>query len=92
MIWGQPVVYEIPQLTQATLFIMGANDHNAPGRAYAPDALKAKMGDNARLAQELASHMKQAKVEVIPNIGHLVHLEAVDRFNGLVLSFLNGPR
>jgi pimeloyl-ACP methyl ester carboxylesterase len=92
MIWGQPVVYEIPQLTQPTLFIMGANDHNAPGRAYAPDPVKPKMGDNARLAQDLAAHMKQAKVEVIPNVGHLVHLEAVDRFNALMLSFLNAPR
>jgi pimeloyl-ACP methyl ester carboxylesterase len=91
-IWGEPVVYEIPLLPQPVLFIMGANDHNAPGRAYAPEAVRAKMGDNARLAQDLAVRMKQARVEVFEGIGHVVHLEAKDRFNASVLSFLGGQR
>jgi pimeloyl-ACP methyl ester carboxylesterase len=91
-IWGQPVVYEIPLLTQPTLFIMGGNDHNAPGRAYAPESVRAKMGDNARLARELAPRMKDGKVIVFDGIGHLVQLEAKDRFNAAVLSFLNNGR
>jgi len=91
-IWGEPVVYEIPLLAQPVLFIMGANDHNAPGRAYAPEAVRAKMGDNARLAQDLAARMKQARVEVFEGIGHVVHLEAKERFNASVLSFLGGQR
>ena len=91
-IWGQPVVYEIPLLTQPTLFIMGGNDHNAPGRAYAPESVRAKMGDNARLARELAPRMKDGKVIVFDGIGHLVQLEAKDRFNAAMLSFLNAGR
>jgi pimeloyl-ACP methyl ester carboxylesterase len=35
--------------------------------------------------------MKNAKVEVFDGIGHLVQLEAKDRFNASVLSFLNAP-
>jgi proline iminopeptidase len=92
MIYGQPVVYEIPLLPQPTLFIMGANDHNAPGRAYAPEALRPKMGDNAHLAQALAARMKQGSIQVFEGIGHLVHLEAEDRFNAAMLSFLNTGR
>ena len=92
MIYSQPVVYEIPLLTQPTLFIMGANDHNAPGRPYAPEALRPKMGDNAQLAQALAARMKSAKVEVFEGVGHLVHLEAKDRFNAVALSFLNAQQ
>jgi pimeloyl-ACP methyl ester carboxylesterase len=88
MIYGEPVVYEIPLLKQPTLFIMGGNDHNAPGRAYAPEALRPLMGDNAKLAQALARRMPNGKAEVIPGVGHLVFLEAPDQFNGLMLSFL----
>ena len=89
MIYSQPVVYEIPLLTVPTLFIMGANDHNAPGRPYAPEALRSKMGENAELARGLAARMKDAKVQVFEGVGHLVHLEAKDRFNAAMLSFLN---
>jgi len=92
MIYSQPVVYEIPQLAQPVLFIMGANDHNAPGRPFAPEALRAKMGENAELAKGLAARMTNAKVEVFAGIGHLVHLEAKDRFNKAMLSFLDSGR
>ena len=89
MIWSQPVVYEIPLVQQPVLFIMGGNDRNAPGRAFAPMELRARMGDNARLARELAGRMPNGKVEVYEGIGHLVHMEAVDRFNASMLSFLS---
>ena len=92
MIWGQPVVYEIPLVQQPVLFIMGGNDRNAPGRGFAPMELRARMGDNTRLARELAARMPNGKVEVYEGIGHLVHMEAVSRFNASVLAFLNAQR
>jgi len=67
---------------------MGADDHNAPGRANAPEALRAEMGHNAALAEALAKQMPDARVEVIPNAGHLVFLEARERYDALVLDFL----
>ncbi|MGJ5181430.1 alpha/beta fold hydrolase [Bradyrhizobium oligotrophicum] len=88
MIYREPVVHEIPLLTQPTLFIMGADDHNAPGRPNAPDALKAKMGQNAELARTLAGRMRDGRTEVIANAGHLVFLEAPDRYDALLLDFL----
>lgn len=91
MIWREPVVYEIPLLTHNVLFVMGENDHLAPGRDFAPEELRAKMGQNARLAQDLAAKMKQARVEVFEGMGHLPHLEAPERFNELVLEFLATP-
>jgi len=69
MIYREPVVHEIPLITQPTLFIMGADDHNAPGRANAPEALRPRMGQNAELAKALAAKMPDANVEVIPNAG-----------------------
>jgi pimeloyl-ACP methyl ester carboxylesterase len=67
---------------------MGADDHNAPGRANAPEALRAKMGNNAELARGLAAQMPNARAEVIPDTGHLVFLEARETYDALLLGFL----
>ena len=88
-IWGQPVVHEIPLVKAPTLFVMGANDRNAPGKAFAPPELRANMGDNTGHARALAARMPNGRAEVINNVGHLVHMEATDMFNGLVLDFLD---
>src|SRR6266478_3859994 len=88
LIYREPVVHEIPLLTQPTLFIMGADDHNAPGRANAPEALRPKMGQNAALAQALAARMPDAHAEVISNAGHIVFLDAPAKYDELLLGFL----
>jgi pimeloyl-ACP methyl ester carboxylesterase len=88
MIYREPVVHEIPLVTQPTLFIMGADDHNAPGKANAPEALRPKMGQNAELAKAVVAKMPNASAVVIPNTGHLVFLDAPLKFNELMLGFL----
>ncbi|MBV9460582.1 MAG: alpha/beta hydrolase [Bradyrhizobium sp.] len=88
MIYREPVVHEIPLISQPTLFIMGADDHNAPGRPNAPEPLRPKMGHNAELAKALAALMPNARAEVIPDTGHLVFLEARQKYDELMLGFL----
>ncbi len=88
LIYREPVAHEIPLITRPTLFIMGADDHNAPGKPSAPEPLRAMMGQNAELARKLAAEMPSARAEVLPNTGHLVFLEAPDRYRELVLDFL----
>jgi len=88
MIYREPVVHEIPLVVVPTLFIMGADDHNAPGKPNAPEALRPKMGQNADLAKALAPKMMNGSAEVIENAGHLVFLDAPAKFNALLLSFL----
>ncbi len=88
MIYREPVVHEIPLVEAPTLFIMGADDHNAPGKPNAPEALRPKMGHNADLAKALATQMPSGRAEVIENAGHLVFLDAPAKFNDLMLAFL----
>jgi pimeloyl-ACP methyl ester carboxylesterase len=88
MIYREPVVHEIPLITQPVLFVMGADDHNAPGRPNAPEQLRPLMGHNAELAQALAARMSNARAEVIPDTGHLAFLEARAKFDELMLGFL----
>jgi pimeloyl-ACP methyl ester carboxylesterase len=89
LIYREPVAHEIPLLTLPTLFVMGADDRNAPGRPNAPEALRPKMGQNAELAKAFAAKMPNARAEVIPGTGHLVFLEARQKFDELMLAFLN---
>ena len=88
MIYREPVAHEIPLVTQPTLFVMGARDHNAPGRPFAPPELRPKMGENAKLAEELAGRMPKGRAVVFEEAGHMVHLDAGPRFNETVLQFL----
>ena len=88
MIYREPVAHEIPLVTVPTLFIMGADDHNAPGKQTAPESLRGKMGQNADLARALVAKMPNARAEVIENAGHLVFLDAPAKFNELMLAFL----
>ncbi|BAL76140.1 alpha/beta fold hydrolase [Bradyrhizobium cosmicum] len=88
MIYREPVAHEVALVSEPTLFIMGADDHNAPGRPLAPEALRARMGQNAELAKALAAKMPNARAEVIPDTGHLVFLEAPEKYKALVLGFL----
>ncbi len=92
MIYREPVVHEIPLVEQPTLFIMGGNDHNAPGRPFAPPEVRPRMGHNPELAQGLAAQMRAARVAIVPGIGHLVHLEAAQQFNEMLLRFLGEAR
>lgn len=89
LIYREPVVHEIPLVTQPTLFVMGEDDHNAPGKPNAPAALRPKMGQNADLAKALAAKMPNAKAEIVA-AGHLVMLDAEPKFNELMLGFLAG--
>ncbi len=88
MIYREPVVHEIALIALPTLFVMGADDHNAPGKANAPEALRATMGRNAELAKAFAAQMPNARSEILPDAGHLVFLDAAPQFNALMLDFL----
>lgn len=90
VIWGQPVVHEIPLIQAPTLFVMGADDRNAPGKPFAPEEARGAMGQNAEHARALAARMPDGRAEVFEGVGHLVHMEATERFNAAMLEFLDG--
>ena len=88
MIQGQPTVQELPQIEQPTLILMGANDRVAPGRNLLPPEAAAKLGRNAELAKEVAGKMPKGRAVIYDGVGHLIHLEAEERFNKDMLAFL----
>lgn len=89
-IYREPIAHEIALIDKPVLFVMGARDFNAPGKPLAPEAARAGMGQNAKLAQALAGRMKSARAIVFEEAGHMVHLDAGARFNAEMLGFLGG--
>jgi pimeloyl-ACP methyl ester carboxylesterase len=89
-VWGQPVIDEMPLVATPTLLIVGARDHTAPGRNFAPPEVRDRMGHIAELGRALAAKMPHASVAEF-DTGHLIHLEATDAFNATLLRFLNAP-
>ena len=46
------------------------------------------MGQVAERAKELAPRMRNARVETFDDVGHLIHLEATERFHAALLRSL----
>src|SRR3954468_3272782 len=87
--WSQPFVHDLPLVDKPVLFMVGTRDRTAPGRAYAKPEDRERMGQVAERARELAPRMRNARVETFENMGHLIHLEAADRFHAVLLRFLS---
>ena len=75
VIYQQPVRYEYHQLAPPTLLIVGAEDHVVPLGQYAPPAQAARLGDFVALSAAAAADIPRATRVVIPDCGHIPHLE-----------------
>jgi 3-oxoadipate enol-lactonase len=64
----------LPNITVPTLVICGERDTVAP----------------PSFSQEIASAIPGARIEILPNAGHVANADAPDRFNELLRNFLHG--
>ncbi|MGD0556748.1 MAG: alpha/beta hydrolase [Streptosporangiaceae bacterium] len=88
MIYQQPVRYEYHRISPPTLLVVGAEDHVVPLGNYAPPAEVARLGDFVGLSTVAAQDIPHAKHVVIPECGHIPHLEHPDEFFAELLPFL----
>ena len=86
--WSQPMIHEIDLVTAPTLIMVGSKDRTAPGRPFASEADRARMGLLVDRAKDAAARMPNARVDVFDGFGHMLHLEAPERFNETVIAFL----
>jgi pimeloyl-ACP methyl ester carboxylesterase len=89
MIYQQPVRYEYPQIAPPTLLIVGAEDHVVPLGQYATPAELARLGDFPGLSAAAARDIPRATRVVIPDGGHIPHLEHPGQFLAEFLPFLD---
>jgi pimeloyl-ACP methyl ester carboxylesterase len=88
MIYQQPVRYEYPQIAPPVLLIVGAEDHVVPLGQYATPAELARLGDFTGLSEAAAGDIPRARRVVIPECGHIPHLEHPSQFLAAFLPFL----
>lgn len=88
MAYEQPVLYEFPRLRMPALLIVGELDRAAIGRNRVPAEVRAKLGLMPQLARQAAAAMPDARLVLLPAVGHVPHLEVPDRFHRELLDFL----
>jgi pimeloyl-ACP methyl ester carboxylesterase len=88
MIYQQPVRYEYHQIAPPTLLVVGAEDQVVPLGQYAKPAEAARLGDFMGLSAAAAKDIARATRVVIPDCGHVPHLEHPGQFLAELLPFL----
>ena len=88
MIYQQPVRYEYRLIAPPTLLIVGAKDHTVPLGNYAQPADAARLGDFMTLSEAAVADIPDATRVVIPDCGHIPHIEFPEQFLDAFLSFL----
>jgi pimeloyl-ACP methyl ester carboxylesterase len=88
MIYQQPVRYEYHQIAPPVLLIVGAEDHTVPLGQYATPAEAARLGDFCALSATAARDIPHATRVVVPDCGHIPHLEHPGQFIAELLPFL----
>lgn len=89
MIYEQPVIYEYSHLAPPTLLMMGEQDRTAPFSVYASPEVRKTMGHNKETATTLVRQIPNGKLSLIPQAGHIPHIEQFQAFHKAVLAFLN---
>lgn len=92
MAYEQPVVYELPQIKAPTLIIVGDKDRTALGRNRVSPEVPNTLGLMPELAKKAAAAMPDARVAVIPDAGHIPHLEQPQRFYDDLIKFIDAKR
>lgn len=77
-----------PEYKPATLLIIGQKDRTVVGRNYASPETLQKLGDYPQLGRAAARDIPNCKLVEFPDVGHIPHLEAPDKFNEAVVQFL----
>jgi pimeloyl-ACP methyl ester carboxylesterase len=88
MIYQQPVRYEYHLIAPPVLLVVGAEDHVVPLGQYATAAELARLGDFTGLSESAAHDIPRAQRVVIPECGHIPHLEHPAKFLAELLPFL----
>ena len=88
MIYQQPVRDEFGLIRPPALLVVGQQDRTVVlGQYAAPDVLKT-MGKYPELARAAAHDIPKCTLAIIPQCGHIPHLEQPQAFYGILLRFL----
>ncbi|MFM0739888.1 alpha/beta hydrolase [Paraburkholderia xenovorans] len=88
MIYTQPVVYELGQLTMPTLLLIGQKDTTAIGKDAAPPDVRAKLGHYPELGKAAAKAIPHATLVEFADLGHAPQMQDPQAFHKALLEGL----
>lgn len=90
MIYTQPVVYELGQLSTPTLLLIGQKDTTAIGKDAAPPDARAKLGRYPELGKATAKAIPHATLVEFADLGHAPQMQDPQAFHQALLDGLAG--
>ena len=91
MIYSQPVVYELGQLSMPVLLMIGDKDTTAIGKDLAPPAIRDTLGNYPVLGKAAAGAIPHVRLIEFPSLGHAPQIQAPDAFHAALLGWLRAP-
>ncbi len=91
MIYTQPVVYELGQLSMPVLLMIGDKDTTAIGKDLASPAVRATLGDYPVIGKATAARIPHVRLIEFPGLGHAPQIQAPEQFHTALLGWLKHP-
>lgn len=88
MLFTQPVIYEFKHIQSPTLLLIGELDVTALGKGKAAPEVAKTMGNYPKISKAAAAQIPNAKLTLIPKVGHSPHIQVPEVFYRNVLEFL----
>jgi pimeloyl-ACP methyl ester carboxylesterase len=88
MIYEQPVCHEFGNIRSRTLLVIGQADRTVVGKARVRKELLPHVGQYPELGRKTAKLIPNARLVELPDVGHIPHFEAKERFHQELLLFL----
>jgi pimeloyl-ACP methyl ester carboxylesterase len=91
MIYEQPVVYELGEISRPTLVIIGQADRTVVFKNRLPPALQSVAGQYPELGRKTQAAIKGSILVEVPDCGHIPHIQKPDQFRDAVVKFFAAP-
>ena len=90
MIYEQPVVYEVGEISRPTLLIIGQADRTVVGKNRLPASLQSVAGQYPELGRKTHAAIKGSTLVEVPDCGHIPHIQKPGEFRDAVVTFFGG--
>ena len=87
MIYEQPVVYELADISRPTLLIIGQADRTVVGKNRLPSSSQSVAGQFPELGRKAHAAIKGSTLVEVPDCGHIPHIQKPEQFRNAVLTF-----
>jgi pimeloyl-ACP methyl ester carboxylesterase len=87
MIYEQPIVYELGEISRPTLVIIGQADRTVVGKNRLPPALQTAAGQYPELGRKTHAAIKGSILVEVADCGHIPHIQKPEQFRDAVVKF-----